>query len=144
MSYKLYKFEQKMKNISNAIEIYKARTIGSFFLLAFLAYGFGRHLVENGSNSEKYIGALLIITNSIMVLFIGILFRRTLQQYNDWVGNLYLFTRVFESFGLASIVLNLIPSIRISGDVGYFLAMLVLGLGSIPMCLILYKHTISP
>ncbi len=33
---------------------------------------------------------------------------------------------------------------KISDDLGYFLAMLVLGLGSIPMCLTLYKHKISP
>ena len=34
--------------------------------------------------------------------------------------------------------------VSISDDYGYFLAMLVLGLGSIPMCLTLRKHTISP
>ncbi len=121
-----------------------ARMIGSFFLLAFLAYGFGRHLFDSEINSEKYLGALLIVANSIMVLFIGILFRRTLRQYNVWVGNIYLFTRVFESVALASIVLNLMPTVRISDDYGYFLAMLVLGLGSIPMILTLHKHRISP
>jgi len=133
-----------MKNNSNSIEIHKARTIGSFFLLAFLAYGFGRHLFESESYSEKYIGAVLIITNSIVVLFIGILFRKTLRQHNVLVGNIYLFTRVFESIALASIVLNLIPTVLISDDYGYFLAMLILGLGSIPMCLILYKQKLSP
>lgn len=133
-----------MKNKINSFEIYKARTIGSFFLLAFIAYGFGRHLFESESNSEKYIGALLIIINSIMVLFIGILLKKTLQKYNIVVGNVYLFTRVFESIALASIVLNLIPTIHISYDYGYFLAMLILGLGSIPMCLTLNKQKISP
>lgn len=137
-------FEQSMKNNSNPNEIYTARTIGSFFLLAFIAYGFGRQFFESEIVSENYIGALLIIINSIMVLFIGILFRRTLQKYNVLVGNIYLFTRAFESIALVSIVLNLIPTVRISEDYGYFLAMLVLGLGSIPMCLTLYKHRISP
>jgi hypothetical protein len=133
-----------MKDTSNPIQIFKARTIGSFFLLAFLAYGFGRHLFESESYFERYTGALFIIANSLMVLFIGILLRKTLQQYNVLVGNMYLFTRVFESIALASIVLNLIPSVRISGDYGYFLAMLILGLGSIPMCLTLHKHNIAP
>jgi len=133
-----------MKTNNNTIDIYKARTIGSFFLLAFLAYGLGRHFFENGSYTEKYLGALLIIINSVMVLFIGILFKRTLQKFNSLVGNIYLFTRVFESISLASIILSLVPSASISNDYGYFLAMLVLGLGSIPMCLTLRKHTISP
>jgi|SRR5690606_32662469 len=132
-----------MKNNTTSIKIYNARTIGSFFLLAFIAYGVGRHLFESEILSEKYIGSVLIITNSLMVLFIGILLRKTLQQYSMLVGNIYFFTRVFESLALASIVLNLIPGISISYDYGYFLAMLVLGLGSIPMCLMLYKQRIT-
>lgn len=133
-----------MTSNSNSIIIYNARIIGSFFLLAFLAYGFGRHLVASEITSERYIGALLIFTNSIMVFFIGLLFGRTLLQYDIRVGNIYFFTRIFESVALASILLNLIPSVRISDDYGYFLAMLVLGLGSIPMCLTLYKKKLSP
>ncbi|MBX2962739.1 MAG: DUF4386 domain-containing protein [Cyclobacteriaceae bacterium] len=133
-----------MQSNNDSSQIFKARTIGSFFLLAFLAYGFGRHLFDSEVNSENYIGALLIIINSIMVLFIGILFRQTLQKYNALVGNIYLFTRVFESIALASIVLNVMPTVRVSEDYGYFLAMLILGLGSIPMCFTLYKHKISP
>ena len=35
-------------------------------------------------------------------------------------------------------------SINKSNDLGYFLAMFVLGLGSIPMCILLYKHEITP
>lgn len=129
---------------TNTREIYNARTIGSFFLLAFLAYGFGRSMVESEPYSEKYLGALLIFANSLMVLFIGILFRRTLQLYNGLVGNLYLVTRVFESMALASIALNVIPSVHISDAYGYFPAMLVLGFGSIPMCMTLYKQRLSP
>ena len=131
-------------NSNRPIEIYSARTIGTFFLLAFLAYGFGRNFFERDSDSEKYLGAVLIIANSVMVLWIGILFRKTIQQYSDLVGNIYLFTRVFEAAALASIVLSLIPFMSISHDYGYFLAMLVLGLGSIPMCLTLYKHKVLP
>ena len=62
-----------MKN-NKPIEIYHARTIGSFFLLAFLAYGLGRNFFESDIDSKKYLGAVLIIANSVMVLFIGILF----------------------------------------------------------------------
>jgi Domain of unknown function (DUF4386) len=133
-----------MKDKSNSSIIFKARTIGSFFLLAFLAYGFGRYLFESTNNAEKYLGALLIIANSVLVLFIGILFRKTLNRFNSLVGDIYLYTRVFEALALASLVLTLFLKGNISDDLGYFLAMLVLGLGSIPMCLTMHKHEISP
>lgn len=133
-----------MKDKNNSSIIFKARTIGSFFLLAFLAYGFGRYLFESTNNAEKYLGGLLIIANSVMVLFIGILFRKTLNRYNSLVGDIYLYTRVFEALALSSLVLTLFFKGNISDDLGYFLAMLVLGLGSIPMCLTLQKHKIAP
>lgn len=132
----------KNSNISN--EIYKARTIGTLFLLAFLAYGLGRHFFESNTYSDKYIGALLIIINSIIVLLIGILLSNTLRKFNVLVGNIYLFTRVFEAIALVSIILNLIPTIHLNNEYGYFFAMIVLGIGSIPMCLNLYKHNITP
>jgi len=133
-----------MKNSINSIEIHKARLIGTFFLLAFLAYGIGRNLLESGSISEKNIGAILVIANSIMVLLIGVYLRKTLLNYNVLVGNIYLITRAFESIALASSVFNLISTIQISDFYGYFPAMLVLGLGSIPMCFTFYKYKISP
>lgn len=77
-----------MKAKSNSSKIFKARTIGSFFLLAFLAYGFGRHLFESTNSTEKHLGVLLIIANSVMVLSIGILFRKTLNQCNSLVMRL--------------------------------------------------------
>lgn len=133
-----------MKNNNQTIEIYKARTIGLFFLFAFIAYGFGRHFFESVNVSEKHIGTLLIILNSVMVLFIGILLKKNLQHYSAMVGNIYLFTRIFESIALASIILNLTPIVKITYNFGYNIPMLILGLGSIPMCLILYKHKVLP
>lgn len=125
-------------------KIHKARIIGTFFLLAFLAYGLGRNFFESEILIEKYIGTVLIIINSILVLFIGVFLSRTLKQYNILVGNIYLLTRIFEAVALSSIVLNLIPTTSISLDYGYFLGMLALGIGSIPMCFTLYTHKIAP
>jgi Domain of unknown function (DUF4386) len=133
-----------MNRDNTQVEIKNAKIIGSFFLLAFVAYGFGRYYFESNAIPTKYVGSILILLNSIMVLFIGILFRKTLKQYNATVGNIYLFSRIFEAIALASLVLNYFLKINISDDFGYFLAMLVLGLGSIPMCFTLYKHQISP
>lgn len=79
-----------MKSKNDPVTIYNARLIGSFFLLAFLAYGIGRSLFDSTNDIEKHLGALLIIANSIMVLFIGILLRKTLKPYNSAVANIYL------------------------------------------------------
>ncbi len=80
-----------------------------------------------------------------MVLFIGILLRKTLIRYNYLVGDIYLLTRLFEAIALSSnIVVTTFLKVNLSDDFGYYLAMLVLGIGSIPMCLTLYKHKISP
>jgi len=81
-----------MQNNSNPAIISNARVIGAFFLLAFLAYGLGSQLFDSTNNPEKQVGALLIIANSIMVLFIGILLRKTLIRYNYLVGDIYLLT----------------------------------------------------
>jgi hypothetical protein len=133
-----------MKDTNVKVQIPHAKTIGSYFLLVFLAYGFGRHFFESENVIEKYLGCVLIITNSIMVLLIGFLLRKSIQNYNQLVGNIYLLTRIFEAIVLASIVLNLVPTISISYQYPYFIAMLVLGLGSIPMCLTFYRHKILP
>ena len=129
-----------MKDKNNSVIIFHARLIGTFFLLAFLAYGIGSQLFGSANTTEKYLGASFIIANSIMVLFIGILLRKTLKLYNPLVGNIYFFTRLFEALALATLLLN----VGRSSDLGYFLAMLVLGIGSIPMCLTLLKHKIAP
>lgn len=133
-----------MKDTKATIQILHARTIGSFFLLVFLAYGFGRQFFEGETVVEKYIGCMLIITNSILVLLIGFLLRKSIRNCSELIGNIYLLTRIFEAIALASIVLNLIPTISISYQHPYFIAMLVLGLGSIPMCLTFYRHKILP
>lgn len=128
----------------NKISIHKAQVVGAFFLLAFLAYGLGRQCFESEQIIKKYIGALLIIINSVMIFFIGMLFSVTLKQCNLLVAKVYFFTRIIEALALASIIVNLIPSISFSYDHGYFFAMLVLGIGSIPMCLCLYKYNVVP
>jgi len=131
-----------MKNKS--VKIFNARIIGTFFLLAFLAYGVGRQMLDSVNYLAKYSGVQLIIVNSVMVFFIGILFRKTLAKYNPTVGNIYLFTRIFEALALLSVVFTLFLEETVVQDLGYVLAMLVLGIGSIPMCLTLYKHKITP
>jgi len=128
----------------NSTRIYKDRIIGLLFLGAFLCYGIGRNLFENQNNSEQIIGSFLIILNSIFVLYIGIFLRETIKLYHSLIANTYLFIRITEALALSSILMNLIPTINISYDLGYHVAMLALGIGSIPMCYVLYKNNIVP
>jgi hypothetical protein len=134
----------KPAHYSTSTKIYYARTIGSFFLLAFIAYGLGRHFFESANAVIKNIGGLFIIMNSLIVLAIGKLLKKTLQHYSVWVGNSYYATRIIEAVAFAIVVLNVIPIIHIPVEYGYFLAMFVLGIGSVPMCYTLFIHKISP
>jgi hypothetical protein len=126
------------------VGIYKANIIGLFFLLAFLLYGFGRIFFESEISFGSYFGAFLILANSILVIYIGVFLRKTLRQFSVFIGNIYLFSRVLEAIALASIILNLFAFINISQDFGYFLGMIFLGIGSIPMCYLLFKQKIVP
>ena len=133
-----------MKENKVQIKIYKATSIGAFFLLAFLLYGIGQSLFENEPQLQKYIGAFLIILNSIIVSLIGFFILKTLKYNNPFIGNIYFITRLLEALLLSSVVLNLTPTIDLEKEYTYFLPMLILGLGSIPMCFTLYKNKLIP
>ncbi|UAM97966.1 DUF4386 domain-containing protein [Polaribacter litorisediminis] len=133
-----------MKKYTKTIPFVKSKFIGVLFLLAFLFYGIGRSLFESELDTYKYFGALLMVINSVAVLLIGFFLRKTIIKFNLLIGNTYFLSRVIEAFALSSILLNLIPEISISLDFGYFIAMLFLGIGSIPMCYICYKHNLLP
>ena len=122
--------------------IYKDRIIGLLFLGAFLCYGVGRNLFENQNNFEQLTGSFLISINSIFVIYIGTFLRKTIKLYHSLIANIYLFARIIEALALSSILMNLIPTVDISYNLGYNIAMLSLGIGSIPMCYVLYKNNI--
>jgi len=140
----IYENRINMEKNNTTMQIQKPQVVGTLFLLAFLLYGIGRNLFESEVIAEKYIGASLIGLNSIAVVFIGVFLRKTIIKFNMLAGNVYLLSRVVEAIALVSIILNLIPEMSISMDLGYFIAMFVLGLGSIPMCYALYKYMLAP
>lgn len=133
-----------MINSKNSNKFIKTRIIGHLFISAFLLYGFGRSLFETELHIQKYIGALLIILNSVAAVFIGVYIRETLVKINVLIANTYLFSRLIEALALSSNILNLFPNSTISLDFGYFIAMLFLGISSIPMCYTFYKHNLLP
>nr|WP_315193196.1 DUF4386 domain-containing protein [uncultured Flavobacterium sp.] len=89
-------------------------------------------------------GALLLLINSIIVIFIGFLLRDTIYRFRPNIAFVYLFTRIYEGILIASLVLNLLIEIHIFSGLVHSIAMFALGLGSIPMCLTLFKYRITP
>ncbi|QDY08174.1 DUF4386 family protein [Micromonospora sp. HM134] len=114
------------------------RWAGAFFLSAFVAYGVGSALAGRPA------GVALVLANSVLVAAIGVLAFRALRRPHPGVAWLYLVTRGAEAFLLAA---GLVLRDRYgdgAADLAYQLAMLALGLGSVPFCLALARRRWLP
>lgn len=148
----------------------RQRIAGILFLCAFLAYGIGTSivapLVEAGNataillsaRSQLVAGCALMLTNSVIVVAIGLLLKPALAKVNTKTAGTYVTARVIEGVALAVGAFALM-SLAFSGDalslthvasakrinfVGYQAGMLALGLGSLPFCLLLFKQRFIP
>jgi hypothetical protein len=123
-----------------------ARWISAFILLAFLAYGIGSSLMSGTTNTTQVFGALLVATNSLMVISIGVLFVGILKPYSTKIAFTYLVSRALEGLFLASTIIPAIlwTDFSITPDTFYCLGMLLLGLGSLPLCILFYKASLTP
>ena len=151
--------------------------IGLLFLSAIVAYGTGTAFVDSILNTEdnikqlflnktKYVtGSLLMLSNSVVVIAIGILFYPILEKINKTIANTYFAVRLVEGILLAFGVINLL-TISIVSELSnksqeifllkmviilrkfnffsYQLAMLSLGFGSLFFCFSLFKSKIIP
>ncbi|MEU1603849.1 DUF4386 domain-containing protein [Micromonospora matsumotoense] len=110
------------------------RWAGAFFLSAFVAYGLGSAL------SGQPAGVALVVLNSVLVAAIGGLAFRALRRAHPGAAWTYLVARGAEAFLLtAGIVLRDRVGAG-AGDLAYQVAMLALGLGSLPFCLALARR----
>jgi hypothetical protein len=114
------------------------RYAGAFFLLAFVAYGVGSAL------AGQFAGTALVVLNSVLVAAIGALVFAALRRPHPRIAWTYLVARGAEAILLtAGIVLR--ESVGAgAADIAYQLAMLSLGLGSLPFCLVLYRQRWLP
>lgn len=115
------------------------RVIGALFLSAFGLYGGGSALA--GSESTVEAGALLMLANCVAVAAIGVLALRLVRS------NAYLVARAGEAVLLAvGVVFVLIraPFSADANDYCYQLAMVSLGLGSLPFCAALRREGLVP
>jgi len=113
-------------------------------------------------------GALLVLVNSIAVVAIGVLFHPILARLNKRIALAYVSARLAESVLLLGGLISLLALLTLSeayvkaGGVStpgfevlaqlaraasfraYQLAMIVLGLGSLGFCHLLYRHQLVP
>lgn len=124
------------------------------------------HVSEN--RLQFTVGALLMLINSAIVGAIGVLMLPILKQYNKNIAYGYFISRLIESIVLIVGVIFLLLQIPISQayliektpDTSYFqtlsilcikgnfyayqIAMIALGLGSLPFCYLLYQSKLLP
>ncbi|HRE76824.1 MAG TPA: DUF4386 domain-containing protein [Flavobacterium sp.] len=123
----------------------KSSLIGILFLVAFIVFGFGEYYLNSQWISQKIIGSILITLNSIIVFAIGVLISAILIDYNKLVSRVYLVTRSIEALFLFFMIFSSFGVFKnIGNQIFYNIAMLTLGLGSIPMCWLLWKNKIIP
>lgn len=144
---------------------------GLLFLAAFLAYGMGTTvaagfvsglassvdpalLLANYGNT-LISGVLLMFVNSVIVISIGILLFPSLSRASRTVSWIYLLTRILEAlllglgaFAFLTVLTQHTPHAIAAAQSGNFFAyqtgMIVLGLGSLFLCGLLYRHRMVP
>ncbi|MBY8875985.1 DUF4386 domain-containing protein [Micromonospora sp. PLK6-60] len=114
------------------------RWAGAFFLAAFAAYGVGSAL------GGRPAGVALVVLNSVLVAAIGALAFRALRRAHPAAAWTYLVARGAEAFLLTAGIVLLHRVGAGAADVAYQLAMLALGLGSLPLCLALDRQRWLP
>jgi hypothetical protein len=146
------------------------RIAGILFLCAFLAYGIGTAIVAPlieagnaaavllGARGQLVAGCALMLSNSVIVIALGLLLRHSLASANKKTASTYVTARVIEGLALAVGSFALM-SLAFSGDAlslshvasakrvnffGYQAGMLALGLGSLPFCLLLFRQRFVP
>ena len=124
------------------------------------------HVSEN--RLQLTVGACLMLINSVIVAAIGVLMLPILKQYNKNIAYGYFVSRLVESIVLIVGIIFLLLQITISQeyliektpDTSYFqrlsilfikgnffayqIAMIALGLGSLPFCYLLYQLKLLP
>jgi hypothetical protein len=122
----------------------RLRIVGLSILAAFPLFGGGQVLLGGDLN---WLGQLMCFSNLAVVIAIGVLMRPVIATTAPRSADIYRAARITEAVLLAISVLIVqgsLSTLPFSSDVFYRVAMVVLGLGSIPMCLWLLSTKIVP
>ena len=110
---------------------WEGRLFGGLVLSAFLLYGIGSALVD------EPIGVVLAMLNSVAVTTVGVIGFRLLRKHHARAGAVYLAVRIAEAVLLGGgVVLYALFDVEDADTTGYLLAMIALGVGSVPFWLV--------
>ena len=113
------------------------RSLGLLFLAAFPLYGVGSSLLVTESST---LGLALVLTNSLVVVAIGRILQSIAAPYGRAVSNSYLVARLVEAVLLGvSGYLVYKAGMADSGALYYRIAMIGLGIGSLPLLAVLTR-----
>lgn len=111
---------------------WEGRTFGALVLAAFVLYGIG------SAQAEHPVGLALVSLNSAAVTIAGVIGFRLLRSRHRRIGTGYLVARIVEAVLLAGgIGVVAFTDSTDADSTGYLLAMVALGLGSVPLCHVL-------
>ncbi len=114
---------------TTGITQWEGRTFGAILLAAFFLYGIG------SSHTDKPVGLVLVALNSAAVIVAGAIGFRLVRSSVPRVGLSYLTARSIEGVLLGGgVVLMEYGDSPGAGDAAYLLAMIALGIGSVPFC----------
>lgn len=122
----------------------KLRIVGLCILAAFPLFGGGQALL---GGELHWLGVFMCLGNSVAVITAGFLMRPLIARTAPRSGGIYLVARITEGvlLGLSTLAIQgTVWGITFTSDVFYQLAMIGLGLGSLPMCLWLIRSTLVP
>ncbi len=144
--------------------IFIARMIGILFLVSTSSYIVGNVLIDaatqnlnNLSSSQISLGAMLMLVNSVAVVGIGLTVFPILEQHSQTIARIYLTSRIVEGILLTIGILSLLSLITLSSEpkilatlaiktnfFAYQIAMMLLGIGSLFFCALLYQTKLIP
>lgn len=116
-------------------DVSKHRIIGLCILAAFPLFGGGQAMLGTDLHG---LGLLLCLGNSLAVILAGFQMRSVMMSSAPTSGTIYFGARITEGLLLGLSVLGVQGSflgLPITNDALYQMAMIALGLGSLPMCL---------
>ncbi|WP_109509275.1 DUF4386 domain-containing protein [Nocardioides speluncae] len=119
------------------------RIIGGLVLAAFVLYGGGSALVD-AAGDRQAAGAVLMLLNSLGVAAIGVLAWPVLRRTDPLAATGYLATRIVEATLLAVGTVLALAHAPAAAEHLYWIAMVALGLGSLPFCQALRRARLVP
>jgi hypothetical protein len=146
---------------------------GLLLLGAFVTYGGGTALVNSVLTADDpasalatgelalRVGAILMLTDALFVAVIGVLLYSVGRRIDERVAVGYLATRIFEAVGLAVGVVFVLLPVTLAGQevddvaalaavagqgnaIAYRIAMIALGVGSVPFWYLAYRARLIP